>query len=71
MIFKLINHLYGSYHLDLCKNVFGNDMPGPDVDATNLYYGGTGIVGNYLAISLSNHFSAAFIIQSQVMLAYT
>lgn len=33
-----------SYHLDLCKNVFG---PGvyPDVDATNLYYGGRRLAG--------------------------
>lgn len=34
------------YHLDLCKNVFGNNLPGPDVDATNLYYGGTRIAGS-------------------------
>ncbi|KAG6399671.1 hypothetical protein SASPL_141152 [Salvia splendens] len=31
------------YHLDLCKKVFGDDMPGPDVNATNLYYGGKDI----------------------------
>lgn len=43
------NHLYGRYHLDLCKNVFGNDMTGPDVNATNLYYGGTGIAGKSLS----------------------
>ncbi|XP_057766125.1 probable serine protease EDA2 [Salvia miltiorrhiza] len=34
------------YHLDLCKNVFGNDMSGPDVNATNLYYGGKEIAGS-------------------------
>ncbi|KAH6765398.1 Serine carboxypeptidase S28 family protein [Perilla frutescens var. hirtella] len=34
------------YHLDLCKNVFGNNIPGPDVNATNLYYGGTRIAGS-------------------------
>ncbi|KAL8473770.1 hypothetical protein ACS0TY_029899 [Phlomoides rotata] len=33
------------YHLDLCKNVFGDDIT-PDVNATNLYYGGTGIAGS-------------------------
>ncbi|KAG6397421.1 hypothetical protein SASPL_143588 [Salvia splendens] len=31
------------YHLDLCKKVFGDDLPGPDVNATNLYYGGKDI----------------------------
>ena len=34
----------GRYHLDLCKNVFGEGIY-PDVDATNLYYGGTDIAG--------------------------
>ncbi|TKY55875.1 serine protease EDA2 [Spatholobus suberectus] len=33
------------YHLDLCKNVFGEGVF-PDVDATNLYYGGTKIAGS-------------------------
>lgn len=33
------------YHLDLCKNVFGDGVF-PDVDATNLYYGGTKIAGS-------------------------
>ncbi|RVW51773.1 putative serine protease EDA2 [Vitis vinifera] len=33
------------YHLDLCKNVFGNGIY-PDVDATNIYYGGTKIAGS-------------------------
>ncbi|XP_030530962.1 probable serine protease EDA2 isoform X1 [Rhodamnia argentea] len=33
------------YHLDLCKNVFGQGIY-PDVDATNLYYGGTRIAGS-------------------------
>ncbi|RDX85567.1 putative serine protease EDA2, partial [Mucuna pruriens] len=33
------------YHLDLCKNVFGEGIF-PDVDATNLYYGGTKIAGS-------------------------
>lgn len=32
------------YHLDLCKNVFGEGIY-PKVDATNLYYGGTKIAG--------------------------
>jgi len=32
------------YHLDLCENVFGKGTF-PDVDATNLYYGGTKIAG--------------------------
>ncbi|KAG0579592.1 hypothetical protein KC19_4G109100 [Ceratodon purpureus] len=30
------------YHLDLCANVFGNGTY-PEVDITNLYYGGSGI----------------------------
>ncbi|XP_042027635.1 probable serine protease EDA2 isoform X1 [Salvia splendens] len=34
------------YYLDLCKKVFGNNMPGPDVNATNLYYGGKDIAGS-------------------------
>lgn len=34
-----------SYHLDLCKNVFGEGVY-PDVDATNIYYGGTKIAGS-------------------------
>jgi hypothetical protein len=32
------------YHLDLCRNVFGEGVY-PDVSMTNLYYGGTGIAG--------------------------
>ena len=36
--------LYGRYHLDLCANVFGNETY-PEVDITNLYYGGSGITG--------------------------
>jgi hypothetical protein len=32
------------YHLNLCKNVFGKGIF-PDVDATNIYYGGTKIAG--------------------------
>ncbi|CAA0839214.1 Serine carboxypeptidase S28 family protein [Striga hermonthica] len=34
-----------SYHLDLCKNVFGEGIY-PDVTATNIYYGGTKIAGS-------------------------
>ncbi|PKU84917.1 putative serine protease EDA2 [Dendrobium catenatum] len=34
----------GRYHLDLCKNVFGEGVY-PDVDMTNIYYGGTRIAG--------------------------
>ncbi|XP_010919395.1 probable serine protease EDA2 isoform X1 [Elaeis guineensis] len=33
------------YHLDLCKNVFGEGIY-PDVDMTNIYYGGTKIAGS-------------------------
>ncbi|KAJ8558332.1 hypothetical protein K7X08_005098 [Anisodus acutangulus] len=33
------------YHLDLCRNVVGAGIY-PEVDATNLYYGGTKIVGS-------------------------
>lgn len=39
----------GRYHLDLCKNVFGEAIY-PDVDATNIYYGGTDIAGMITAI---------------------
>ncbi|XP_043714002.1 probable serine protease EDA2 [Telopea speciosissima] len=38
------------YHLDLCKNVFGEGIY-PDVDATNIYYGGTGIAGSKIVFS--------------------
>ncbi|TXG59762.1 hypothetical protein EZV62_014335 [Acer yangbiense] len=33
------------YHLDLCKNVFGEGIY-PEVDMTNIYYGGTKIAGS-------------------------
>lgn len=33
------------YHLDLCKNIFGEGVY-PTVDATNLYYGGRKIAGS-------------------------
>ncbi|KAK4262095.1 hypothetical protein QN277_027702 [Acacia crassicarpa] len=33
------------YHLDLCKNVFGEGIF-PDVTSTNIYYGGTNIAGS-------------------------
>ncbi|KAK6150564.1 hypothetical protein DH2020_015496 [Rehmannia glutinosa] len=44
---NLINQVIinGRYHLDLCKNVFGEGIS-PDVTATNLYYGGTRIAGS-------------------------
>ncbi|CAI9110894.1 OLC1v1010991C1 [Oldenlandia corymbosa var. corymbosa] len=38
------------YHLDLCKNVFGDGVY-PDVDATNLYYGGTDIAGSKIVFT--------------------
>ncbi|KAL8168026.1 hypothetical protein V2J09_009525 [Rumex salicifolius] len=38
------------YHLDLCKNVFGNAVY-PDVDATNIYYGGTKIAGSKIVFT--------------------
>ncbi|XP_042485380.1 probable serine protease EDA2 isoform X2 [Macadamia integrifolia] len=38
------------YHLDLCKNVFGEGIY-PDVEATNTYYGGTGIAGSKIVFS--------------------
>ncbi|KAJ0971071.1 hypothetical protein J5N97_019030 [Dioscorea zingiberensis] len=38
------------YHLDLCKNVFGEVMY-PDVDMTNLYYGGTKIAGTRIVFT--------------------
>ncbi|KAI3519183.1 hypothetical protein L1887_08210 [Cichorium endivia] len=38
------------YYLDLCKNVFGEGVY-PDVDATNLYYGGTNIAGSKIVFT--------------------
>ncbi|KAI5684114.1 hypothetical protein M9H77_05342 [Catharanthus roseus] len=38
------------YHLDLCKNVFGKGVY-PDVDATNIYYGGTNIAGSKIVFT--------------------
>uniref|UniRef100_A0A6N2LB34 Serine carboxypeptidase S28 family protein n=1 Tax=Salix viminalis TaxID=40686 RepID=A0A6N2LB34_SALVM len=38
------------YHLDLCKNVFGEDIY-PEVDATNIYYGGTNISGSKIVFA--------------------
>jgi hypothetical protein len=38
--------------LDLCKNVFGDGVF-PDIDATNLYYGGTKIAGLVTNLCLS------------------
>ncbi|XP_076916489.1 putative serine protease EDA2 [Bidens hawaiensis] len=38
------------YHLDLCKNVFGEGVY-PAVDDTNLYYGGTDIAGSKIVFT--------------------
>ncbi|CAN1226030.1 Probable serine protease EDA2 [Linum perenne] len=38
------------YHLDLCKNVFGEGIY-PEVDATNIYYGGTKIAGSKIVFT--------------------
>ncbi|PHT83145.1 putative serine protease EDA2 [Capsicum annuum] len=38
------------YHLDLCRNVFGTGIY-PDIDATNLYYGGTKIAGSKIVFT--------------------
>ncbi|KAK7360156.1 hypothetical protein VNO77_02135 [Canavalia gladiata] len=38
------------YHLDLCKNVFGEGIF-PEVGTTNLYYGGTKIAGSKIIFS--------------------
>jgi len=43
--------LHHRYHLDLCKHVFGEGVF-PDVDATNLYYGGTKIAGSETCLCL-------------------
>jgi dolichyl-phosphate-mannose--protein O-mannosyl transferase len=40
----LVFAIVSRYHLDLCRNVFGEGVF-PDVFMTNLYYGGTGIAG--------------------------
>ncbi|KAI7736616.1 hypothetical protein M8C21_025701 [Ambrosia artemisiifolia] len=44
---------YIPYHLDLCKNVFGEGVY-PLVDATNLYYGGTDIAVPSYIITCEN-----------------
>ncbi|CAL1361198.1 unnamed protein product [Linum trigynum] len=38
------------YHLDLCKNVFGEGVY-PEVDMTNIYYGGTKIAGSKIVFT--------------------
>ncbi|KAJ6989868.1 hypothetical protein NC653_018389 [Populus alba x Populus x berolinensis] len=38
------------YHLDLCKNVFGEGIY-PEVDVTNIYYGGTNISGSKIVFA--------------------
>ncbi|KAK8270491.1 hypothetical protein V6Z12_D11G200400 [Gossypium hirsutum] len=38
------------YHLDLCKNVFGEGIY-PEVDMTNIYYGGTKIAGSKIVFT--------------------
>ncbi|XP_026393681.1 probable serine protease EDA2 [Papaver somniferum] len=38
------------YHLDLCRNVFGEGIY-PDVDATNIYYGGTKLAGSKIVFT--------------------
>lgn len=40
---------YCSYHLDLCKNVFGEGVY-PEVEMTNIYYGGTKIAGYFFIL---------------------
>lgn len=43
------------YHLNLCKNVFGEGIY-PDVDMTNLYYGGSKIAGAPFLLNISFFF---------------
>ncbi|XP_074264393.1 putative serine protease EDA2 [Silene latifolia] len=38
------------YHLDLCRNVFGGNVY-PEVEATNLYYGGLQIAGSKIVFA--------------------
>ncbi|XP_072989197.1 probable serine protease EDA2 isoform X1 [Typha latifolia] len=38
------------YHLDLCRNIFGEGIY-PDVDMTNIYYGGTRIAGSKIVFT--------------------
>ncbi|CAN6463715.1 unnamed protein product [Victoria cruziana] len=38
------------YHLDLCKNVFGENVY-PEVDMTNIYYGGTRIAASKIVFT--------------------
>ncbi|KAJ6915610.1 hypothetical protein NC652_018301 [Populus alba x Populus x berolinensis] len=44
------NMLLQVYHLDLCKNVFGEGIY-PEVDVTNIYYGGTNISGSKIVFA--------------------
>ncbi|CAL4934353.1 unnamed protein product [Urochloa decumbens] len=45
-----INTKTGLYHLDLCRNVFGEGVY-PDVFMTNLYYGGTRIAASKIVFT--------------------
>ncbi|KAK7820217.1 putative serine protease eda2 [Quercus suber] len=45
-----VSHHLIVYHLDLCKNVFGEGIY-PDVAATNIYYGGTKIAGSKIVFT--------------------
>lgn len=47
-----INYCMCRYHLDLCKNVFGEGVY-PDVDETNIFYGGTSIAGSKINLLIS------------------
>jgi hypothetical protein len=55
------------YHLDLCKNVFGDGIF-PVVDATNLYHGGTKIAG--LVTNLCLNFYVTIFLISLILVIY-
>ena len=51
----IVCHICCRYHLDLCKKVFGEGIY-PEVDKTNIYYGGTNIAGLGIDLSFLEYF---------------
>ncbi|KAA3474436.1 putative serine protease EDA2 [Gossypium australe] len=67
---KYVSKYHAIYHLDLCKNVFGEGIY-PEVDVTNIYYGGTNIAGQGIIFLVflpfpHHEFSNAFTQQTEV-----
>ncbi|KAG6766727.1 hypothetical protein POTOM_027898 [Populus tomentosa] len=49
-LYMIVGRVCCRYHLDLCKNVFGEGIY-PEVDVTNIYYGGTNISGSKIVFA--------------------